>query len=105
MVTVLTDNRGARMKRKEWHWNGSLWCFIEIVQWALVFHKLGTEKPPKWNEIMASPELVLTKAEEYGMTKRAIAMEMIKCGNDAIKLLNINEPQQTDEVNHMEECD
>ena len=76
------------MEQKEWQWTGSLWSFIEIVQWALVFHKLGIEKPQKWNEIMASPELVLSKAEEYGMTQRAVAIEMIKCGNAAIKLLD-----------------
>ena len=104
-MTVLIDIRGATMEQKEWHWNGSLWSFIEIVQWALVFHRLGTEKPPKWNEIMASPELVLSKAEEYGMTLRTIAMEMVKCGNAAIKLLDCMGARQTDELNTEEECD
>jgi hypothetical protein len=82
---------------KEWRWEGDLWSFIEIVQWALVFHQLGKEPSPDFSEIMASPEGVRSKAEEYGMTWRAIAKEMIRCGNDAMSMLDALNAQHTED--------
>ncbi len=85
------------MAQEEWHWDGGLWSFIEIVQWAFVFHKLGKEKPPGWYDIMTSPDRVRAKAEEYSMTWKAIAREMVRCGNDALSMLSIRNAQDTED--------
>ena len=88
---------GDFVNHEEWRWEGDLWSFIEIVQWALVFHQLGKEPSPELSEIMISPERVRSKAEEYGMTWRAIAKEMIRCGNDALSMLDVLNSQHTED--------
>lgn len=85
------------MPRKEWRWEGGLWSFIEIVQWALVFHRLGKEDMPGWNDIMTSPERVRAKAEEYGMTWKAIAREMVRHGSNALSMLDFHDVQREEE--------
>lgn len=84
------------MDQKEWRWEGGLWSFIEIVQWAFVFHRLGKENPPDWNDIMTSPERVRAQAEKYGMTWKAIAREMVRQGNDALSMLGIPDAGNTE---------
>ena len=75
--------------KKEWRWESGWWPFVEIVKWAFVFHRLGQEKPPGWAEIMSSSKMVSEKAEEYGMTMRAIANEMVRIGKDAVMMLDL----------------
>ena len=70
------------MDNQEWRWDGGIWPFIEIVQWAFVFHKLGKEGQPGFMDIMSNPEKVRNKADEYGMTLRAIINEMLRIGED-----------------------
>ena len=76
-------------EKHKWHWEGSIWYFLDIVQWAFVYHKVGTEKPDNWTEIMRNPELVKQKAEEYGMTYDAIIDEMLRIGKDGKNMLRI----------------
>ena len=90
---------------EEWRWDGSLWGFIEIVQWAVLFHRLGTEKPVGWSEIMTSPDMVRTKAEEYGLTYRAIAKEMVRQGSAALKLINVLRDEETDDLHNESNTD
>ena len=85
------------MDRDEWRWKGGLWDFIEIVQWAFVFQRLGQERPDCLSDIITSPRQVRATADEYGMTYRAIAREMVRCGNDAMKLLDIIEARRAGE--------
>ena len=33
------------MPEKDWKWDGSLWEFLEIVQWTLVTRQLGKDQP------------------------------------------------------------
>ncbi len=80
---------GIIVGQDTWHWEGTLWVFIEIIQWAFVYHRLGKEQPKDWIDIITSPERVRAKAAEYGMTWRAIAREMVRCGNDAMGMLDI----------------
>lgn len=85
------------MDRQEWRWEGGLWDFIEIVQWAFVFHRLGREQPDGWNDIVSSPERVRSAADGYGMTYQAIAREMVRCGNDAMNMLDILDARRAGE--------
>lgn len=85
------------MDRDEWRWKGGLWDFIEIVQWALVFQRLGQERPDSLSDIITSPRRVQATADEYGMTYRAIAREMVRCGNDALSMLDILDARRAEE--------
>ena len=69
-----------------WKWDseeGTLWNFIEIVQWTLVLRRLGREKSDRIYDIACSPKLTQEKAEEYGMDLYAVAKSMAECGRDA----------------------
>ena len=79
------------MENKEWSWDGTVWGFIEVIQWALVFKRLGREQPEAWTDIVTNPDLVQQKAAEYGMNNWAISKEMVRIGTDAIKMLEIAE--------------
>lgn len=68
------------MAESEWCWHGSVWGFLDIVQWAFVFQRLAEEKCSNMVDIMESQELVRKKAEEYGMTYFALTKEMLRNG-------------------------
>ena len=65
-----------------------MWSFVEVVQWACVLYKLGQEGKPGFYTTMTDPKKVKMKAEEYGMTMRAVANEMFRIGKDAKALLD-----------------
>ena len=78
------------MNEIRWKWDseeGTLWDFIEIVQWTLVLHRLGREKSGGIYDIACSPKLTKEKAEEYGMDLYAVAKSMAECGRDAVDLI------------------
>lgn len=67
---------------EEWCWDGTIWDFAEIVQWAFVFRQLGKDKPVDWSEMVSNPEMIKQKAAEYGITLRAVTHEMLRIGTD-----------------------
>lgn len=79
------------MENKEWSWDGTVWEFIDVIQWALVFGHLGKEGSEGWADIVTNPDLVKKKAAEYGMNNWTISKEMVRIGTDAIKMLEIAE--------------
>lgn len=87
---------------EEWCWDGTIWDFAEIVQWAFVFRQLGKDKPVGWSEMVSNPEMIKQKAAEYGITLRAVTHEMLRIGTDlknmyaAIDARNKN--QQSDDM-------
>ena len=84
-----------------WHWEGSLWSFLDVVRWALVYYRLGKDHSPGWSTIMSSPEKVRAKAEQFGLTYRAIANEMIRLGTEGISMLDMLDAMDKDETcNH-----
>ena len=72
---------------REWKWDRSCQGFIEIVQWAFVFHRVYIDQPKKLHEIMSNPDLVDEWAEKYGMTYEAVSKEMIKYGKDYLETI------------------
>lgn len=62
-----------------------------------MFHRLGREQPDGWNDIVSSPERVRAAADQYGMTWRAIAREMVRCGNDAMSILDILDARRAED--------
>lgn len=60
----------------DWHWEGSVEGFLDVVLWALVYERLGRERPEGWTKIICSSDMTLEKAEEYGITPDTIVGEM-----------------------------
>ena len=66
----------------DWKWEGTLWDFVDVVQWAMLMHRLNeTHETDAW-EILSDPRRVREKAEEHGITRRAIVREMLRIGRD-----------------------
>ena len=79
----------------EWHWDGTIWDFVETIQWTLVFRQLSKEKPLGWSKMVSDPKIVEQKANEYGMTYRAITNEMLRIGGHLKNMLDIIEKEDT----------
>lgn len=79
------------MAETEWRWHGSVWGFLDIVQWAFVFQRLAEENCPDMVDIIESPELVRKKAEEYGMTYFALTKEMLRNGITVHRFLDASD--------------
>lgn len=84
-------------QKTEWKYDGTLWDFIEIVQWSLVMREVMDHKKDELWTIMASPELVRNAADEYGITYQAVADEMVRCGRDAQTMLELIRGFENDE--------
>ena len=82
---------------KEWHWDGTIWDFAEVVQWALVFRQLSKNKPARWSQMISDPKMIEERAEEYGMTFRAITDEMLRIGTDLDRMMSITEKKEDSE--------
>ena len=80
---------------EEWHWDSSIWDFVETVQWTLVFRQLSKDKPLGWSKMVSDPKIVEQKANEYGMTYRAITNEMLRIGELLKHMLDIIEKDDT----------
>lgn len=81
----------------EWRWNGTIWDFAEFVQWALVFRQLSKDKPAGWSQMVSNPKMIEKKAEEYGMTFRAITDEMLRIGTNLDRMMSITEKKEDSE--------
>lgn len=81
---------------KEWRWNGSIWDFAETIQWALVFRQLSKDKPDGWSNMVSDPKMIEQKANEYGMTLRAITREMLRIGTDINNMFAILDKRDED---------
>lgn len=64
----------------DWKRDGSIWDFAETIQWALVFRQLSKDKPEGWSKMVSDPKMIEQKANEYGITLRAVADEMLRIG-------------------------
>lgn len=86
---------------EEWRWDGSIWDFAETIQWALVFRQLSKDRPAGWSAMVSDPKMIEQKANEYGITLRAITDEMLRIGTDLKNMYAIidarNENQSSDE--------
>lgn len=74
---------------EEWRWDSSIWDFVETIQWTLVFRQLSKEKLLGWSKMVSDPKIVEQKANEYGMTYRAITNEMLRIGGHLKNMLDI----------------
>jgi len=82
---------------EEWHWDGSIWDFAEVVQWALVFRQLSKDKPAGWSKMVSDPKMMEQKANEYGMTLRAVTDEMLRIGDSLKRMYEIMDKRAENE--------
>ncbi len=65
----------------KWTWKDDPKELIDLIMWVLVYERVGKEGKEGWTEIIKSPELVKENAKQFGMTRKAIAEEIVRCGN------------------------
>ena len=82
---------------EKWHWDGSIWDFAEVVQWALVFRQLSKDKPAGWSKMVSDPKMMEQKANEYGMTLRAVTDEMLRIGDSLKRMYEIMDKRAENE--------
>ena len=64
------------------------------MQWALVFRQLSKDRPAGWSEMVSDPKMILKKADEYGITLRAVTDEMLRIGADLDHMLALLEKRR-----------
>lgn len=70
-------NTDANNKTEKWHFNGSIWEFVKVVQWALVFRQLIIDdRIMDWSEIGSNEKKLKQTAAAYGITYRNISEDM-----------------------------
>ena len=82
---------------EKWHWDGSIWDFAEVVQWALVFRQLSKDKPAGWSKMVSDPKMMDQKAEEYGITLRAVTDEMLHIGDSLKRMYEVMDKRAENE--------
>lgn len=82
---------------EEWHWDSSIRDFAEVVQWALVFRQLSKDKPAGWSKMVSDPKMIEQKANEYGMTLRAVTDEMLRIGDSLKRMYEIMDKRAENE--------
>lgn len=74
---------------EKWRWNGSIWDFAEVVQWALVFRQLSKDTTAGWSNMVSDPKMIEQKADEYGIALRAVTSEMLRIGDSLKRMYEI----------------
>ena len=72
------------MEENEWQYSGNLWRMIDNIQWAFVVERMLKENDPRLNEVMDNAEKMRAAAKEFGMTRLAVAREMVRLGRVAL---------------------
>lgn len=80
----------------QWKFDGSIWEFLGIVQWAFVFRALGQSGRSHVLEIVSKPDQVEAAAQEHGITYRALVSEMQRISKDALRMFAILDASKDD---------
>ena len=70
----------------EWKWTGTLWDFVDIVQWAVAFHTIARNHEPDGWKIVSNPDLVREYEDRLGITRRAVVKEMLRIAQDGANM-------------------
>jgi len=73
----------------QWKWKGTLWDFVDTVQWAMLMHELAEEQKTDLGAIMSSSDRVVQEANARGITRRAIVREMLRIAQDGMEMYRI----------------
>ena len=71
-----------------WKYKGDVMPMIDNIRWAFVVNKMQREDNDRLIDIMSDSDEMMKAAEEYGMTRMAVAKEMTRLGRKAIRIMN-----------------
>ena len=74
-----------------WKYKGDIMPMIDNIQWAFVVNRMQREDNRRLMRIISNSDEMKKAAEEYGMTRLAVAKEMVRLGRKAIRLLSEEE--------------
>lgn len=74
-----------------WRYKGDIMPMIDNIQWAFVVNRMQREDNRRLMKIISNSDEMKKAAEEYGMTRLAVAKEMVRLGRKAIRLLSEEE--------------
>ena len=77
-----------------WKYKGDLIPMIDNIQWAFVVEKMMHKDNDRLMDIMNDSDAMRKAAEEYGMTRMAVAKEMVRLGRKAIIMLDEQDEEQ-----------
>lgn len=71
-----------------WKNKGDVMPMIDNIRWAFVVNRMMREDNRRLMNIMSDSDEMMKAAEEYGMTRLAVAKEMIRLGRKAIRMMS-----------------
>jgi hypothetical protein len=71
-----------------WKYKGDVMPMIDNIRWAFVVNRMMREDNRRLMNIMSDSDEMMKAAEEYGMTRLAVAKEMIRLGRKAIRMMS-----------------
>jgi len=77
-----------------WKFNGDVIPMIDNIQWSFVVEKMMHNDENRLMNIISNSDDMQKAAEEYGMTRMAVAKEMIRLGQEAILILKEQDKEQ-----------
>lgn len=77
-----------------WKYKGDVIPMIDNIQWTFVVEKMMHKDNERLMNIITDSDEMGKAAEEYGMTRMAVAKEMVRLGRKAILILNELEEEQ-----------
>ena len=74
-----------------WKYKGDLMPMIDNIRWTFVVNRMMRDDNDRLMDIMSDSDEMMKAAEEYGMTRLAVAKEMVRLGRKTIRLLSEEE--------------
>jgi hypothetical protein len=71
-----------------WKYKGDLMPMIDNIRWTFVVNRMMRDDNDRLMDIMSDSDEMMKAAEEYGMTRLAVAKEMIRLGRKAIRMMS-----------------
>ena len=91
---VFKIENDTEMVNAVWKYKGDVIPMIDNIQWAFVVEAMSKKDNHRLMNIISNSGKMREAAEEYGMTRLAVAKEMVRLGRKAIQIL---EEQAEDE--------
>ena len=74
-----------------WKYKGDLMPMIDNIRWTFVVNRMQREDNRRLMKIISNSDEMMKAAEEYGLTRLAVAKEMVRLGRKAIRVLSEEE--------------
>lgn len=90
-VSRLTGPDPEDSDQEPWSWDGSLWEFVDAVQWSCVCLKMYKDGCQNLSDVVSNSKLWQEQATKYGMTDGAVIREMLRLGSEALRHLDADD--------------